>query len=60
MVISVKQKIFISLMTISLFASISFGIFIYYSQKNTFYDSMQNQLKAGIEATSLYLGGRFC
>ncbi|MFW3354200.1 hypothetical protein [Aliarcobacter butzleri] len=42
MVISVKQKIFISLMTISLFASISFGIFIYYSQKNTFYDSMQN------------------
>ena len=59
MVISVKQKIFISLMTISLFASISFGIFIYYSQKNTFYDSMQNQLRAGINATSLYLGEDF-
>jgi len=59
MVISVKQKILISLMTISLFASISFGFFIYISQKDTFYNSLEKQLRAGINAAVLYLGEDF-
>ncbi|QKF73599.1 MCP-domain signal transduction protein [Aliarcobacter faecis] len=59
MVIGVKQKIFISLISISLFASISFGFFIYISQKNTFYESLEKQLRAAINATILYLGEDF-
>ena len=59
MVISVKQKIFFALVGLSLFASITFGIYVYITEKNTFYTSTQNQLRAGINAAKLYLGEDF-
>ncbi len=56
MVISVKQKIFLSLILVSLFASVSFGFYLYFNQKSSYYESIKYQLKAGINATTLYLG----
>ncbi len=56
MVVSVKQKIFLSLIMVSLFASISFGFYLYFNQKSSYYESIKYQLKAGINATTLYLG----
>ena len=56
MVISVKQKIFLSLILVSLFASVSFGFYLYFNQKASYYNSLKYQLKAGINAALLYLG----
>lgn len=56
MVISVKQKIFLSLILVSLFASLSFGFYLYFNQKSSYYNSIKYQLNAGINASLLYLG----
>ena len=56
MVISVKQKIFLSLILVSLFASLSFGFYLYFNQKYSYYNSIKYQLNAGINASLLYLG----
>ena len=59
MLLSVKQKIFVSLLFVAFFASIFFGFFIYISQKQTFFDSIEYRLNSGINGTDLYLGEDF-
>jgi len=59
MVISIKNKIFIAFTLVSLLCGIFFGFFIYYTQKNIFYDSIEKQLKSGINGALLYLGDDF-
>ena len=59
MLLSVKQKIFVSLLFVAFFASIFFGFFIYISQKQTFFDSIEYRLNSGINGADLYLGKDF-
>ena len=59
MLLSVKQKIFVSLLFVAFFASIFFGFFIYISQKQTFFDSIEYRLNSGINGADLYLGEDF-
>ena len=56
MLLTVKQKIFVSLLFVAFFASIFFGFFIYFSQKQTFFDSIEHRLNSGIHGADLYLG----
>lgn len=41
---------------VSLFASLSFGFYLYFNQKSSYYNSIKYQLNAGINASLLYLG----
>ncbi|MFA7083752.1 MAG: methyl-accepting chemotaxis protein [Arcobacteraceae bacterium] len=59
MLLTVKQKIFVSLLCIAFFASAFFGFFIYLSQKQSFFDSIEHRLKSGINGIDLYLGNDF-
>jgi methyl-accepting chemotaxis protein len=59
MLLTVKQKIFVSLLFVAFFASIFFGFFIYFSQKQTFFDSIEHRLNSGINGADLYLGNEF-
>jgi len=59
MLLTVKQKIFISLLFVAFFASTFFGFFIYFSQKQTFFDSIEHRLNSGINGVDLYLGNEF-
>lgn len=59
MMLTVKQKIFISLLFIAFFASTIFGIFIYISLKQSFFEGVEYRLQSAIGATHLYLGDDF-
>jgi len=59
MLLSVKQKIFMALLFVAFFASIIFGFFIYFSLKETFFETVQYRLHSGINGTHLYLGDDF-
>ncbi len=59
MVVSVKQKIFMAPLFVAFFASIIFGFFIYFSLKETFFETVQYRLHSGINGTHLYLGDDF-
>jgi methyl-accepting chemotaxis protein len=59
MLLSVKQKIFMALLFIAFFASLIFGFFIYFSLKQTFFETIQYRLHSGVNGTNLYLGDDF-
>lgn len=59
MLLSVKQKIFMALLFVAFFASLIFGFFLYFSLKQTFFETVQYRLHSGINGTHLYLGEDF-
>jgi methyl-accepting chemotaxis protein len=59
MALTMRQKLSLAFFLITFITSIIFGIFLYQSQKNQFYSSVDKQLVASVEALDLILGGDF-